>query len=82
MPDPERFLKERLGFGVLAHRLVELGQVTEGESRLVMLRTSQSPCYFNGLFRQRDSLLVLSFCKQLVDSLIERLEVIILRQGC
>ena len=27
LPDPERFLKERFGFGVLAHLLVQHGQV-------------------------------------------------------
>ena len=29
LPDPDRFLQERLGFGVFAHRLVEQGQVIE-----------------------------------------------------
>jgi len=82
LADPERFLKKRLGFGVLAHCLIELGQVIEGESRLGMVRAAQAPCYFNGLFRQRNSLLIISFCIQPVNSLIERLEVIILRQGC
>jgi hypothetical protein len=29
LPDPERFLKERFGFSVLAHILVQLRQVIE-----------------------------------------------------
>ena len=33
LPDPERFLVERLGFGVLAHILVQLGQVIEAGCR-------------------------------------------------
>ena len=36
LPDPERFLVERLGFGVLAHSLVQLGQVIEALRRVGM----------------------------------------------
>ena len=36
LPDPERFLKERFGFGVLAHSLVQRGQVIEAERRVGM----------------------------------------------
>ena len=36
LPDPERFLKERFGFGVLAHSLVQLGQVIEARRRVGM----------------------------------------------
>src|SRR5271166_3650371 len=72
LSDSERFPVERLGFGVLAHCPIELGQVIEGESRLGMVRAAQAPCYFNGLFRQRNSLLIISFCIQPVNSLIER----------
>ena len=38
LPDPERFLKERFGFGVLAHVLVQLGQVIEAIRRVGMFR--------------------------------------------
>ena len=37
-PDPERFLKERFGFGVLAHCLVQRGQVIEAGRRVGMFR--------------------------------------------
>ena len=36
LPDPERFLKERFGFGVLAHVLVQQGQVIEALRRVGM----------------------------------------------
>ena len=36
LPDPERFLVERFGFGVLAHILVQLGQVIEAGRRVGM----------------------------------------------
>ena len=39
LPDPERFLKERFGFGVLAHRLVQRGQVIEADRRVGMFFT-------------------------------------------
>ena len=32
----QRFLKERFGFGVLAHRLIQLGQVIEALRRVGM----------------------------------------------
>ena len=37
LPDPERFLVERLGFGVLAHGVVQHGQVIEARCRVGML---------------------------------------------
>ena len=36
LPDPERFLIERFGFGVLAHFLVQHGQVIEAHRRVGM----------------------------------------------
>ena len=36
LPDPERFLVERFGFGVLAHSLVQHGQVIEAGRRVGM----------------------------------------------
>ena len=36
LPDPERFLKERFGFGVLAHILVQHAQVIEARRRVGM----------------------------------------------
>ena len=36
LPDPERFLVERFGFGVLAHSLVQRGQVIEAQRRVGM----------------------------------------------
>src|SRR5271165_1703779 len=36
LPDPERFLVERFGFGVLAHILVQVGQVIEAVRRVGM----------------------------------------------
>ena len=36
LPDPKRFLKERFGFGVLAHSLVKLGQVLEADRGVEM----------------------------------------------
>ena len=36
LPDPERFLEERFGFGVLAHSLVQHGQVIEASRRVGM----------------------------------------------
>ena len=38
LPDPERFLKERFGFGVLAHIQVQPGQVIEAGRRVGMFR--------------------------------------------
>ena len=36
LPDPKRFLVERFGFGVLAHILVQQGQVIEAGRRVGM----------------------------------------------
>ena len=36
LPDPERFLEERFGFGVLAHCPVQLGQIIEARRRVGM----------------------------------------------
>jgi hypothetical protein len=36
LADPERFLAERLGFGVLAHILVQHGQAIEAAGRVEM----------------------------------------------
>jgi|SRR5580704_10830790 hypothetical protein len=81
LPDPQRFLKRRFGFGVLAQCLVELGQVTEADRRVGMIRATHTPCYLNSFFCKRNSLSILSFSKQLVNSLIEPLEIIVLGQG-
>jgi hypothetical protein len=38
LPDPERFLAEQFGFGVLAHILVQPAQVIEALRRVRMFR--------------------------------------------
>jgi hypothetical protein len=80
--DLERFLKERFGLGVRAHIVVQHGQVVEAGHRVGMFRATQAPCDLNGLFRQRESLLVLSLSKQFIDLLVDRVEIILLRPGC
>jgi hypothetical protein len=57
LPDPKRFLKERLGFGALAHFSVQRGQVIEAQGRVGIFWATHAPCYFTGLLRQRNSLL-------------------------
>jgi hypothetical protein len=43
LADPERFLKQRFGFGVLAHCLVQCGQVIEAKRRLGMFWRKNLP---------------------------------------
>jgi hypothetical protein len=58
------------------------GRRLDGIGALGVLRATHVLCYFNGLFDKRNSLLISSFCRQLENSLIERVEIIFVRQAC
>jgi hypothetical protein len=70
LPDPQRFLVERLGFGVVADLSGNEPEIIQGFSGLGLLRTSNALGNFNGSFRNRDRLLILTLFNQLIYLLI------------
>src|SRR5271166_6862427 len=62
--DPERFLKEWLGFGVLAHRFEKEPKVIQGSGGLGLLRTPSALCHFKRPLRNRNRLLIFSLFNQ------------------
>ena len=66
LPDPERFLVERLGFGVLARCFVQHGKVIEGSGCLGVFRTPTRFSASTHSFRNGNRLLIFSLFKQFV----------------
>ena len=66
----ERLLKKR----AVSNLLEKTSEVIQGLCRLGSSRAPRALCHVNGLFRQRNRLLILSLFKQLDDSLIKRLD--------
>jgi|SRR5271166_505587 len=80
--DPERFLKEWLGFGVLAHRFEKEPKVIQGSGGLGLLRTPSALCHFKRPLRNRNRLLIFSLFNQFVYLLIQRFWIIVFGQCC
>jgi hypothetical protein len=70
-PDPERFLKERFGFGVVPDLLEKEPEVIQGVGSLGVLRTPSALCHFNRSFRNGNSLLIFFLFNQLLYLLIQ-----------
>ena len=66
----QSLLVERLGFGVVADLSGNEPEIIQGFSGLGLLRTSNALGNFNGSFRNRDRLLILTLFNQLIYLLI------------
>ena len=82
LPDPERFLVERLGFGVVPDLLEKEPEVIQGIGGLGVLRTPSALCHFNRSFRNGNRLLIFSLFNQLVYLLIQCVWIIVFGQRC
>ena len=72
LADPERFLVERFGSGLVLHLLEKEPEVTQGIRSHRVLQTRGALCRFERPFRNGDGLLILSLLNQLAHLLIER----------
>jgi hypothetical protein len=71
LPDPERFLVERLGFGVVPALWKMSPRLFRASAVSGCSGPPSSLCHFDELFGNRNSLLILSLFKQRLDLLIE-----------
>ena len=55
LPDPERFLLERLGFGVVPYLLEKEPEVIQGVDGLGLFRSPNALCHCNRSFRNSES---------------------------
>jgi hypothetical protein len=60
LADPERFLVERLGFGVVPDPFEKEPEYIQGIGILGILRTPSALCHFNRSFRNGNRLLIFS----------------------
>src|SRR5215469_10428720 len=56
----QRLFEQRLGFGMVAHRLIKRRQVVQASCRIGMLIAFRTPYYNNQFLRKRDRLLIFS----------------------
>src|SRR5580704_8151604 len=82
LPDPERFLEERLGFGVIVQILVKHGEFVEARGGVGMFRPKNLLPNSERSFRNRDRLLIFSLLKQTVYLLVQCVWIIVFRQRC
>src|SRR5208337_3892335 len=80
LPDPERFLKERFGFGVVPDLLEKEPEVIQGIGGLGVLRTQSALCHFNRSFGNGNRLLIFSLFNQVIDLLIQRVWLMVFGQ--
>src|SRR6202022_4180862 len=82
LPDPELFLVEWLGFGVVPDLLENEPKVVQGIGGLGVIWTQSVLCHFNRSFRNGYRLLIFSLFNQLVYTLIQCAWVILFGQRC
>jgi len=72
LPDSQRFLKERFGFGVVIDLLKKESEVIQGFGGLGLLRSPNAFCHFKRSFRKGNRLLIFLLFNQLAYLLIQR----------
>src|ERR1700678_4483200 len=81
-PNPERFLKERLGFRVVVGLSEKETEIVQGLRGFWMLRTTSALCRFHCSFRNGNRLPIFSLLNQLDYFLVQRTRIILFGQRC